>query len=207
MLPGAKPGPTGLPVSQFHDLPAGLRCRAPFYLSAGAAVVAAAVTAFALPETARGRAMAETQLSPQHQQQYSGPNRPYWQQAEERPEGRKDSGSRLLPLLRRDTGDSQAAVPSSDGSSSSLAGDGSGQNQAAAATPAATAPQHLSAPPAQGWDGTDDSPAGVQHMRRQGRQWLPRVPAGWLAILGSVDFCAIALVSTPPASNSSPGLN
>lgn len=186
------------------DLP----CRAPFFLSAAAAAVAAAVAAFALPETACGRAAAEAQQGLQRQQQYRGHDRPYWQQAGEQPqpEGRQDSGSRLLPLLQRETADVSAAVPGSDGSSSSLAADNSRQHVAdmvaATAAPSASA-QHSAtapaAPPAQGWDAADVGAAGGQPRRGQGQRWLPRVPAGWLAILSSVDFCAIALVGSQPA--------
>lgn len=179
-------------------------------LSAAAAAVAAVVAAFALPETACGRAAAEAQQGSQRPQRYRGHDRLFWQQAGEQPqpERRQDSGSKLLPLLRRDTTDAPAAVPSSDGSSSSLPADSSRQHvaemEAATASPSASS-QHpaaaLAAPPAQGWDAADGVAAGKQHMLQQGRRWLPRVPAGWLAILSSVDFCAIALVgSHTPAS-------
>lgn len=62
-------------------------CRAPFFLSAAAALTAAAVAAAWLPEMARGRVAAEAQLQDQ-------------------PSGRQNSSNMLLPLrsLRTDSG-------------------------------------------------------------------------------------------------------
>ena len=202
MLPVASPGSASGSGSCSDGSQGGLLRRAPFYLSAGAAAAAAAVTAFALPETACGRAMAETKLSLQRQKRYRRHGTADWQGAEERPEGRKDSGSKLLPLLRRDTTDCSAAVPSSDGSSSSSCpADSSRQHVAdmiaATAAPSASAQHPAAGPaahPAQGWGAADGGAAGDGPRWGQAQRWLPRVPAGWLAILSSIDFCAIALV-------------